>query len=315
MVQAKAPNNSIRKKKKNPVLEVLSQWQLYAMLLPAFASLVIFHFIPLYGLSIAFKDLYIGQSLWEGTWVGLKHFKRLFNSQLFGTLMTNTLTITLVSHFLLWPIPIVFALLVHNSSSKVVRKVSQTMSYIPHLLSTVVVVCIIELMVNVETGLINILFKTLGLDTVYFMGDAKYWRWIYFISTTWKSMGSSAVIYIAALASVDPQLIEAATIDGASKIKRIWHIDIPAILPTIVLLFIMSMGSMLSVGYEFVLLLQNDLNLSVSEILSTYVYKTGLQQSQFSFSTAVTLFNNVIGLFLVIASNFIAKKVGDIALF
>ena len=313
---AKTIQSPLQNKRKNGTLRsVIQSWQLYVLLLPGLICLVIFHFIPMYGLTIAFKDLRIGDALWEGRWVGLKHFERLFNSSLFTTILKNTLVITFIQNFLLWPLPIIFALLVHNCSVKGIRKFSQTATYLPHLVSMVVVVSIINLFTNQETGLLNILREKFGLEAIYFQGDPKYFLQSYFISGIWSSMGSEAVIYIAALSAVDPDLIEAATIDGASKIKRIWHIDIPTIIPTIVILLILSMGKMLTLGYEKVLLMQNDLNLGVSEIIGTYVYKSGLQGQQYSFSAAVSLFNNVVGLILVIISNRIAKKVTDTGLF
>ena len=290
-------------------------WQLYTMLLPALICLIVFHYIPMYGTTIAFKDIRIGQSFWEGTWVGLKHFKRLFSSELFGTIFKNTLVITFIQNFLLWPLPIIFALIVHNCKYKHLRKTVQTVSYLPHLMSIVVVVSIINLFCSLETGLINVILGNLGVDAIYFMGDSKWFLPMYFVSDVWMNLGANAVIYIAALSAVDPQLIEAARIDGASKLKRIWHIDLPTILPTIILLLIMNMGKVLSLGYERILLMQNDLNLGVSEIVGTYVYKIGLQGSQYSFSTAVSLFNNIVGLLLVIISNRIAKKVANISLF
>lgn len=290
-------------------------WQLYTMLLPALVCLILFHYVPMYGVTIAFKDIRIGEALWEGTWVGLKHFERLFSSDLFSTIFKNTLVITFIQNFLLWPLPIIFALIVHNCTSKGIRKTVQTISYLPHLMSIVVVVSIVNLFCSQETGLINIVLQKLGFDAIYFAGDSKWFLPMYFVSEVWMNMGSNAVVYIAALSAVDPQLIEAAEIDGASKLKRIWHIDLPTIRPTIILLLIMSMGQVLTLGYERILLMQNDLNLPVSEIIGTYVYKTGLRGMQYSFSAAVSLFNNVVGLILVLVSNQIAKKMADISLF
>lgn len=300
------------KKKRNGFL---AQWRLYVLLLPGLLLLLVFHYIPMYGVTIAFKDIRVGESIFGGTWVGFKHFERLFASDLFGTIFKNTLIITLTKTLLLWPLPIIFALMVHNCCSKRVRKVTQTISYLPHLMSVVVVVSIIELFCSQETGLINVILNKLGMDGVYFLGEAKYFRPIYFISDIWVSLGADAVIYIAALSAVDQDCIDAARIDGASKLQRMRYIDIPTILPTIVLLFIMSMGNVLNLGYEKVLLMQNDLNLGISEIIGTYVYKNGLQSAQYSFSTAVSLFNNVVGLVLVIITNKIAKKASDISLF
>ena len=302
------------RRSKHPFRVALSQWRLYVLLIPALLAVIIFHYIPMAGLSAAFKDLYLGQTFWEGTWVGWANFQRLFTGDYFWNILKNTLSITFVQHFILWPLPILFALLVHNSSSRGIRKFAQTASYLPHLVSMVVIVSIINLFCHYETGIINIVFRNLGLEQIDFLGEEKYFLPMYFISDIWATLGSSAVVYIAALSSVDTQLIEAATIDGASKMKRIWHVDLPAIRPTIILLLIMGMGRMLSLGYEKVYLMQNDLNLMTSEIIGTFVYKAGVLGGDYGYTTAASLFNNVIGLILVLVSNRIAKKFADISL-
>lgn len=302
-------------KKKSIWKRLCSQWQLYVMMAPAMLAMIIFHYVPMYGVIMAFKEVNPGQNFMQGNWVGLENFERLFGSDLFVTIFGNTMAISLVEHFLLWPLPIILALLIHNSSSGKIRKFTQTASYLPHLLSLVVVVSIIDLMCNHETGIINIVLEKLGAESIFFMGDPKWFRPIFFTSSIWVGLGSSAVVYIAALSAVDPQLIDAAKVDGANKLQRMWHIDIPTIRPTIVVLLIMNMGKILAVGYEKVLLMQNDLNLPVSEIVGTYVYKTGVLGADYGFSTAVSLFNNVVGLILVIVSNKIAKKFADISLY
>ena len=307
--------NQLRAPKRSKLRLALSQWQLYALLFPGVLIIFVFHYLPLYGATIAFKDLAIGDDMFGGTWVGFKNFERFFMGPYFGMLMTNTLKLTITQMLLTTPIPIIFALMVHNSSNKYVRKLTQTFSYMPHLLATVIVVTIIELFCRQESGLINILLSRFGYDRVDFMGREDMFIPVYIISNVWQGMGSNAVIYIAALSAVDVQLTEAATIDGANKLQRMWHVDIPTIMPTFVMLTIMSFGSILTVGYEKVLLLQNDLNIGASEIISTYVYKQGLISSQFGYSAAVSLFNNVVGLILVLTVNKIAKKTADMSLF
>ncbi len=178
---------------KKPKKNLKLQMQLYALLLPGLILVLLFHYVPMYGISIAFKDVHIGQSMWEGTFVGLKHFQRLFNSELFGTIIKNTVIITFVNNFLLWPLPIIFALLVHNSTSNKIRKFSQTSTYLPHLISMVVVINIINLFVNGETGLINIVLNQFGMDRVQFLGEQKYFRVIYWISEIWQTLGANAV--------------------------------------------------------------------------------------------------------------------------
>lgn len=307
--------NRLRPRKFKKTRLALSQWQLYALLFPGIFLMFVFHYLPMYGATIAFKDLSIGDGMFDGTWVGFKHFERFFNSPMFGTVMINTLKLTITQMIVTTPIPIIFALMVHNSSNKYVRKLTQTFSYMPHLLSTVVIITIIELFCRQEGGLINILLEKMGVSPVDFLGREDMFLPVYIISGLWSSMGSSAVIYIAALSSVDVQLTEAATIDGANKLQRMWHVDIPTIMPTFVMMTIMSFGSILNVGYEKVLLMQNDLNIGVSEIITTYVYKQGLVSSQFGYSAAVSLFNNVVGLLLVLTVNKIAKKTADMSLF
>ena len=295
--------------------KILSQWQLYVLLLPALFFLILFHYVPMYGVTIAFKDLAIGEDMLGGTWVGFKHFARLFNSPNFPVILKNTLRITLTDLIITTPLPIIFALMIHNSSSRRIRKITQTLSYMPHLLATVVVVTIIELVCRPEVGLINIVIEKLGMEPVDILGNEKAFVPLYIISNIWQGVGSSAVVYIAALSAVDTQLIEAATLDGANKMQRIWHVDIPTIMPTVIMLTIMKFGQILNVGYEKVLLLQNDLNIGASEIISTYVYKQGIISAQYSYSAAVSLFNNVVGLILVIVVNKLAKKFADMSLF
>ncbi len=314
-----APNETAVAKKKGKgkglFKSIIRDWRLYVMLLPALVCLILFHYIPMYGVTIAFKDLNIGESIFGGTWVGLKHFKRLFSSSLFGTIMKNTLTITFIQNFLLWPLPIIFALLIHNAPGRKFRKFSQTVTYIPHLLSMAVVVSLIQIFCATDTGVLNLIITKFGGKAVNFLGDKDMFLPIYFISQEWAELGSSAVVYIAALTNVDPQLIEAATVDGANKLQRIWHVELPAIRSLVILMLIMSMGNVLNLGYEKIYLMQNDLNLPVSEIIGTYVYKTGLMSTQYSFSTAVSLFNNVVGLILVIVANALSRKFSDTALF
>lgn len=295
-----------------------NQKQLYLLMLmlPAVIVIFIFNYIPMYGIVMAFKDVRVGQSMFEGVWVGLKHFQRLFNSPMFWNIIKNTLRITLVQNIVLLPLPIIFALMIHNTTSGKIRKFSQTVSYLPHMISMVVIVYIVDVFCNLETGLINnVLVNVFNKDAINILGDSEYYYPVYYISHIWATLGSSAVIYIAALAGVDEQLVEAAMIDGASKLQRMWHIDLPSIKPTIVILLVMNVGNALKVGYEKTLLLQNDLNLEVSETIATYVYKTGLVSAQYSFSSAVNLFQNLVGLLLVLLCNYFAKKFSEASLF
>ena len=302
--------------KKRKGTGIQRQLYLWMLMLPAVIIIFIFNYIPMYGIVMAFKDVRVGQSMFEGAWVGLKHFQRLFSSPMFWNIIKNTLKITMVQNIVLLPLPIIFALMIHNTTSGKIRKFSQTVSYLPHMISLVVVVYIIDVFCNLETGLINnVLVNVFNKDAINILGDSEYYYPVYYISHIWASLGSSAVIYIAALAGVDGQLVEAAMIDGASKLQRMWHIDLPTIKPTIVILLVMNIGNALKVGYEKSLLLQNDLNLEVSETIATYVYKTGLVSAQYSFSSAVNLFQNLVGLLLVLICNYFAKKLTETSLF
>lgn len=302
-------------KKSRFLIYIKRYWQLYVLLLPAMLGMLVFKYIPMYGLTLAFKDVRIGQGIFDGNWVGLYNFERLFSSDLIGTIFKNTFVIAIIQNFLLLPLPIILALLLHNAGNRKLAKLTQTATYLPHLLSMVVLVSVIEVFCSRETGLINIMLSRLGFEEVYFMGESKYFLPVYIISHVWATLGSGAVVYIAALSSVDPQLIEAAKMDGAGKLRRIWHIDLPTIRPTIIMLLIMNMGKVFTVGYEQILLMQNELNLDVTEIIGTYVYKTGIVSAQYGFSTAVSLFNNVLGLILVLITNYLAKKFSDSSLF
>ncbi len=301
--------------RKNLKKEIWRHRELYLFLLPALVVLLIFSYGPMYGIIMAFQDVQIGVPLWENKWVGFKHFIRFFNGAWFGTTIKNTVCISLISNFLCWPFPLILALLLHNCTMKRTGKLVQNITYLPHLLSTVVIVSIIRLLCDGETGLINILLKNAGEQRINFFGDPKWVYPLYAISGVWSSMGYGAIVYLGALAAVDEELIEAAKVDGAGKLKRIWHIQLPTILPTVITMLILNMGKLFSIGADKMLLLQTDLNLASSEIIATYVYKTGVGGAQYGFATAVGLFQNIINLILVLTVNKISKKVSDTSLF
>ena len=286
----------------------------YLMLLPAVAYVIIFNYVPMYGLQIAFKDYRMSLGVAGSRWVGLQHFKDFFNGYSFWMLLENTLILSLYSLAVGFPIPIFVALILNELKGKY-KKGVQTILYAPHFISTVVLVGMISIMFSVSSGVVNTILSNLGMERVYFMGSPKYFRHLYVWSGVWQGMGWSAIIYLAALSSVDPGLHEAASIDGASRLQRIIHINIPCILPTIIITLILRMGSIISVGYEKVYLLQTDLNIDASEVISTYVYKRGIVNMNYSFSTAVGLFNNVVNVTLVLLSNKISKKVSGTGLF
>ena len=292
-------------------------WQLYLVLLIPVALLIIFSYGPMYGVQIAFKDFKVRQGIWGSKWVGMKHFENFWGTYSFKRLITNTLTLSVYSLVAGFPVPILLALMLNECGNLKYKKAVQMITYAPHFISTVVMCSIILLVVtSANNGILNNMLAALGAtERVDFITKPNYFAHIYVWSGVWQSMGYGSIIYIAALAGIDPSLHEAAMVDGASKIKRIWHIDLPGIMPTITILLILNVGSLMNVGYEKVLLLQNDLNMSASDIIATYVYRQGLEGAQYSFSAAVGLFNSVVNTILLVSVNFITKKLGETSLF
>ena len=297
--------------KKNKRKEIWRHRELYLFMLPALVALIIFSYVPMYGVVMAFQDIKIGQSIFENEWVGLKHFVRFFNGNWSFTTIKNTLLISLAAQLCSWPVSICLALLLHNCESPHIKKITQTASYIPHLLSAVIVVSIINLLCSGESGLINILLDKLGYERISFFGTPGWVLPLYVISEIWAHTGYGAIIYLGALSAVDEELMEAARIDGAGKLKCIWHIQLPLIAPTMVTMLILKMGSLFSLGTEKMLLLQTDLNLSASEIISTYVYKVGLSGAQFGFASAVGIVQNVVNMTMLLLVNWISSKLAD----
>lgn len=295
-------------------LRVLRHWELYLFLLPAVLYMIIYEYYPMYGVQIAFRDFRITSGITGGKWVGLKHFNRFLSTPGSFNLIRNTLTLSVYSLVVGFPIPIIFSLVLNELRVGKFKKIVQTVSYAPHFISTVVMVSMITMFLHQGNGIINTLLGKLNLGPYPFMSTPSWFASIYVISGIWKGLGWKSVIYISALASVDPELHEAAMIDGASRIKRIIHINIPCILPTLTIMLILAVGNIMSVGFEKAYLMQNPLNLETSEIISTFVYKMGLQNRQYSFSTAIGLFNSVINFILLIAVNFISKRVGETSL-
>lgn len=287
----------------------------YLMLLPAIIYVAIFCYGPMYGVQIAFKNFRGSLGILKSPWVGFEHFINFFTSYNFWNLVGNTLILSLYTLVITFPIPIIIALILNELKSQKLKRFTQTVLYAPHFISIVVLVGMISAMFAKETGVVNSLLEMLGLERYYFMGEPGAFRHMYVWSGVWQNAGWSAIIYIAALSNVDPSLHEAATVDGASRMQRILHINLPSIMPTIIIMLIMAVGQIASLGYEKVYLLQNDLNVEVSEIISTYVYKRGIVNANYSFSAAVGLFNNVINVILILIANTISKKVSDTSLF
>ncbi len=295
--------------------KILRSWQLYVFLLPALVWLIVFCYRPMYGLIIAFKDFRIRKGIVGSPWVGFKHFEQFFSTYNARNIILNTVILSIENLLFSFPVPVLFALLLNTVERPRVRKVIQTISYAPYFVSTVVIVSIMQVILAPNTGFVNVFIQSLGGSPVLFTSMPQYFRPLYIISGIWQSMGFNAIIYLSALTGISPEYHEAAKIDGATRLQRLYHIDFKLILPTVVIMFILAVGKLMTLGYEKAYLLQSGMNLSTSEIISTYVYKTGLMNAQYSFSTAVSLFNSLINFVLLLATNIISKKVSDISLF
>lgn len=306
--------SSIRVQNRSIGRRMIDHWQAYLLLLPALIITFIFKYIPLYGIQLAFKSMKLGQSIEAARWVGWRNFERFFSTGAFERTVLNTLTIG-VSTILIFPLPLILALLLHNCVSKCMKSTAQMLTYIPNLVSVTVTMSIVLLFCNTSSGFINILRRQSGLDSIAFLGDEKYVLPLYMISEIWSKTGYNAVIYIAALSSISSELIDASMIDGCSKLKRIWYIDIPEIMPTVVILLIMNMGTFFGASTEKMLLLQTDLNIAASETIGTYTYKLGFIDRQYGYSAAVDLFTNLVNFTMLMLSNFIARRVSDSSLF
>ena len=295
------------------VVNVKNNWQLYVMFLLPLAYILIFHYGPMYGLQIAFKDYKVKLGITGSPWVGLKHFRKFFTSYKFSELLSNTLGLTLYNLFVGFPIPIILALFIHVCNHKFLKKLTQNISYIPHFISVAVLIGIAGQMLNPVSGFYGTVYRAFGGEG--YPADLRinptFFRDEYVWTGVWQNMGWDTIIYVSALCGVSPELHEAAEIDGASRWKRVLHVDIPAILPTICILLILRCGKVMALGYEKIYLLQNDVNLSKSEVISTYVYKIGLGKQQFSFATAVGLFNSVVNSVILVVVNFITRKVSN----
>lgn len=294
---------------------IQKNWILYLMILPPVIYYLVFAYAPMYGVQLAFKNYEVKKGIWGSPWVGLDHFKRFFKSYNFGLLIQNTIGISVYSLLVGFPIPILFALMLNYIKNKYLKKTVQMVSYAPYFISTVVMCGMIVIFLNPDTGVVNSLRNLVGLKPIDFMANPKMFKSIYVWTGVWQGMGWNSIIYISALSGVDYQLHEAAIVDGASKLKRIWHVDLPSIKPTIIMLLILQMGSLMSVGFEKVFLLQNTLNKQAASVISTYVYEVGLINSDYGYSTAIGLFNSVINLVLIVAANQACKKIADESLF
>ncbi|WP_425320442.1 ABC transporter permease [Paenibacillus campinasensis] len=295
-------------------MHIRRNWQLYVLFAPVLLYFIVFHYVPMYGVQIAFRDFIATKGILDSPWVGLKHFERFFDSYYFWRILRNTLGIGLYELAVGFPIPIILALMINEVRNSKFRRMVQTVTYAPHFLSTVVMVGMIMMFLSPVSGLVNQVIAAFGGEPISFMTEPSWFKSIYVWSGVWQGMGWSSIIYLAALAGIDPQLHEAAKVDGASWLRRIWHINLPGIMPTIVILLILNIGSILGVGFEKVFLMQNSLNMEASDVISTNVYRSGILGAQYSYSAAVGLFNSVVNFILLISVNRIARKVSSSSL-
>lgn len=314
MLEQQAPGLKPKVKTASRWKRIRHNWQLYLLILPVVVYFIVFKYIPMYGVQIAFKDYFAIHGIWGSPWVGFKHFERFFDSYYFWRLIKNTLGIGLYELVVGIPVPIILALLINEVRVRYFKKIVQTVTYAPHFLSVVVLTGMLFLFLDPQTGLINQILSVFGIKPIAFMTEPSWFKTTYVFSGAWQQMGWSSIIYLAALSAVDPALHEAAKIDGASRLQRIWHINLPSIKPTIIILLILDAGKVMSVGFEKVFLMQNPLNTSASDVIATHVYKTGIMGAQYSYATAVGLFDSIINLILLVLVNYIARKTNETSL-
>lgn len=309
------PNTVINAPKRRSIARML--WRdryLYLLLIPAILYFVIFKYAPLYGVQIAFKDYKMNLGIWDSPWVGFKYFDRLFGSSVFVRIFRNTLLLNIKSVLFGFPAPIILALMLNEIHSTRYKRTVQSIVYIPHFFSWVILSGMIANLLSPSHGLVNVVLKSLfgWEEGIYFLADTDWWQTIFVISGIWKEIGWGTIIYLAAITGIDPQLYEAAIIDGAGKFRQIISITIPCLVPTIVIQLILRMGGMMDVGMEPVLLLSNDVVRDVADVFSTYVYRQGVLKTQYSLTTATGLFQSVVSAILLLSTNAIAKKLtGD----
>lgn len=310
-IAARAELAPVSKAKNTFWKRVLRNKYIYLMVLPGFLYFIIFKYIPMAGLVIAFQDYQPYKGFLGSEWVGLEHFRRLFTDPGFWQIFKNTLIVFVVNILFYFPIPIILSVMLNEVANGYFKRLVQTIVYIPHFLSWVIIVSISFVMLTMDGGIINELMATLGLQPVNFLMNSEWFYPMYVLQVIWREAGWGTIVFLAAMASIDPGLYEAARMDGAGRFRQIWHITLPGIRNVIVVLLILKIGNVLDTSFEHIYLLLNSMNKDVAEILDTFVYTAGLKQGQFSFSTAVGLFKSVIGFALVVGSNWLAKKFGE----
>ncbi|ADQ05314.1 binding-protein-dependent transport systems inner membrane component [Caldicellulosiruptor owensensis OL] len=301
-------NTSVWKKLKK------DKW-LYILALPGILYFIIFRYIPMFGIVVAFQDFNPFLGFWKSPWVGFEHFKTLFTDPDFPMLFRNTLLISFYNILFYFPVPIILALLINEVRNQVYKRIVQTCVYVPHFVSMVVIASITYVLLSSETGVINNILYSLTGKKIEFLTDPRWFRPLIIIQSIWKEAGWGTIIFLAALSNVDPTLYEAAIVDGATRWQQTWHITIPSIMSTVIILFILRLGHLLDTGFEQIFLMKNPINRSVAEVFDTYVYQIGVTQGAYSYSTAVGLFKSVVGLILIQVSNYLSKKFTETSLF
>lgn len=289
------------------------QWDIQLMVVPAIIMIIIFQYIPMYGVLLGFKDYNLFKGFWESPWVGFKHFEAFFNDSDFTRVIRNTIVISFLKFFIGFPAPIILALMLNEVNKMMFKRVVQTISYLPHFMSWVIVAGMVSSMLSTENGSVNILLEKLNLisEPVSFLALPQYFWGILVMTDVWKSIGFGSIIYLAAIAGVNPQMYEAAAIDGASRFKQIYLITIPSIMPVIIIFMILAIGNLLSAGFEDILLLASAGIREVSDVIDVYVYRIGIQNQRYSYATAIGLFKAIISVGLLTLANLAARKTGN----
>lgn len=303
------------KKKKTGWSYFLKNRYLYLLLVPCVVYFIVFNYVPMYGLVLAFKDFKFSEGIMGSAWVGLANFKYLFNLDTFYKVFGNSLSLSLLKLVIYFPIPIILTIALNEIPFIKYKRISQTMLYLPYFISWVVIGGIMVNLLSPSWGIINSAIRALGGEPVFFLGSAKYFRGIAVVSNIWKNVGWDTIIYFAAVTAINPQQYEAATVDGASRLQRIWYITLPGIKSTIIILLLLTIGNIMNNGFEQIFMLQNASNLAVSEVFETYTYRLGIINGRFSFATTVGLFSSVVGFTLLMIANAVAKLTGEEGIF
>lgn len=307
---------NVNTKRKSEIIfrRICRDRQLYLLLIPFLLFYILFVFRPMGSMVIAFKDYSVYKGIAASPWVGLKHFREFFESEFFVRVFKNTILISFYQLAIGFPLPIIFALLLNEVTLKKYKRVVQTFSYLPYFISTVVIAGMVTLFLAPSNGIINIILDKLGMEKIYFLTKPEWFRTIYTLTNVWIGWGYNSVVYISALSGVDQSLYEACTIDGGGKVRQMLSVTIPGILPTIVTMFLIQIGNLLNVGYELIIMLYQPVTYETADTISTYVYRIGIEQANYSLSTAVSFFNSIVGFILVVIANYISKKVNDTGL-